>query len=114
MQELVCPTQFFECVFEESLVLDSLARTQGCQPVQSDIDADRGLLFLWQGVWHLKLDTHEPPVCCFGDACACHLALKAQVLCHIHQIAARCPWLQSRGGKPRCPQAVPSCLSSIS
>src|SRR5215472_2878950 len=84
MQSLVSLPQLGECRFEKCLVLVSLAGTQGCQSVQAHIDAYGGLPFFWQGIRNCYLDGHKPPVRCFRDPSACHLADEAQILCHIH------------------------------
>jgi hypothetical protein len=84
METLVGLTQFFECRFEEGLVLDSLAGTQGCQPVQAHINADSGWSLHWDDIRDFYLDGYKPPVRRFGDACTCYLAGEAQIFCHIH------------------------------
>ena len=76
--------QLLERRFEEGLVLDSLAGTQSCEPVQPYINTNDCLRVLWKCIRQLDLDRDKPPVGCFRHAGPCHLATQAYMLCHIH------------------------------
>lgn len=91
MQSLICLTQFFERRFEEGLVFDSLSRAQGCQSVQPHADANCRWLFLWKRIREFHLDGDKPPVCRFGNPCACHLPFETEILGHIHPSKSRYP-----------------------
>src|ERR1051326_1001615 len=84
MQAFVRPAQFLEGGFEESLVLDSLARAQGHQPIQTHIDTHRHWLLLWKDIGQFYLETDKPPVGRFGNPCAGDLAQEAEILGHIY------------------------------
>src|SRR5690242_15550234 len=83
MQSLVGLPQLFECCFEEGLVLVSLSSTQRCQPIQPNIDADCCWPFRWECLWKFHGEAHKPPIRCFRDPCACHLAFETQILRHV-------------------------------
>src|SRR6266699_4909265 len=84
MQAFIGLTQLAQSRFEKCLVLVFLSGTQGCQSVQTHIDANGSLLSFSKGIWEFNGETHKPPVRRFRDSCACHLAFEAQVLRHIH------------------------------
>ena len=77
-------TKRLSCCFEEDLVLDFLARTQSCEPIQPDIDPNDCLRVLGKGIGQFDPYRDKPPVGGFGHAGPCHLAIEAQLLSHIH------------------------------
>ncbi|GHO50313.1 hypothetical protein KSX_84760 [Ktedonospora formicarum] len=65
------------------MVLDVLSRTQGCQTVESNIDAHRCRFLHRVRVREFDLDGNKPPLGGSGDACPEDSSLKAQMLGHI-------------------------------
>ena len=49
------------------MVFVFLSRTQGCQPIQADIDANGGFPLHRRGIRDLHLNGNEPPIAGFGD-----------------------------------------------
>jgi hypothetical protein len=81
-----------ECCFEEGLVFVFLSRTQACQPIQADIDAN-GCWPLHRGdLRNLHLHGNEPPIAGFGDTRACDFPFETKILGQIDPSKFRYPY----------------------
>ncbi len=65
-QFFVEPTQLLQLMDERSLVFVLPAIREGCQPVQTDIDADRGMVVQRNVIGNFYRNRHKPPCGGFG------------------------------------------------
>ena len=91
MEAFVGLTQLAQRRCKEFLVLKSLGRAQGCQPVQAHIDTYSCGSLVRLCIRQFDGNTDKPPIGGFRNARSCHLALEAQGLRQIHPSELRYP-----------------------